>query len=110
MTDKPQKTKCVCGCCFPSPPGSLCGGQEVVKSESEADTFEIKFTEKEKVALKELSKKKDLSPEAVIRQALRFYQLMHAYMSDGYSIRWVDKEGNENPALAPKGCGWPGMD
>lgn len=109
MVDKPQKPTCVCGSCFPSPAGSLCGGEKAVDPKPE-ESFKVDLNKKEKEALEELSKLKELSPENVIRQALRLYDLVNKNMMDGYSIRWVDRDGKERPKFLPKGCGWPGMD
>jgi hypothetical protein len=31
MAKKPKKIRCICGFCLPGPPGSLCGGEEILK-------------------------------------------------------------------------------
>jgi len=35
MTNKHKEPTCICGCCFPSPPGSLCGGMKEVESKDD---------------------------------------------------------------------------
>lgn len=45
--------------------------------------FDPKWTDAEKAAIKELATSHGISPGAVLRQAVRLYQLHHKRLSDG---------------------------
>jgi hypothetical protein len=49
-------------------------------------TMTLNLTEAEMTALEDLSARKDLSKTAVLRQALRLYQLMDARLSEGAKL------------------------
>jgi hypothetical protein len=51
----------------------------------------LNLTDPEMTALEELSKKKELSKTAVIRQALRLYQLIDARIANGEKLVFEDE-------------------
>ena len=58
-------------------------------------TMTLNLTEAEMTALEALSVKKDLSKTAVLRQALRLYQLVDSRMAQGETLYFEDK-GKKN--------------
>ena len=58
-----------------------------------------------------LAIKKGISKTAVIREAIRMYQLIESRLDEGKQIKFVDPAtGKEDPEIVIVGCGWPGMD
>jgi hypothetical protein len=55
-------------------------------------TMTLNLTEAEMGALEELSAKKDLSKTAVLRQALRLYQMVDARIEQGEKIFFEDEK------------------
>jgi len=55
----------------------------------------VQLNEAEWDALEELAKKKDLAKVAVIRQALRLYQLVDARASEGDKLIFENKESKK---------------
>ena len=49
-------------------------------------TMTLNLTEREMFILEELSRKKELSKTAVVRQALRLYQVIDARLTDGEKL------------------------
>lgn len=71
----------------------------------------LSLSEAEMGAVDEMATKKGVSKTALIRQALRLYQLLDGKLSDGYRMKLVNPStGQEDPPLVVVGCGWPGMD
>jgi len=69
-------------------------------------TIHIDLTAGEVKALEELSKTKDMSEVAVIRQALRLYQLHNHKISQGCELVWhIDGKPEEDPLKHMRGCG-----
>lgn len=58
-------------------------------------TVMVQLNEAEWEALEELAKKKDLSKVAVMRQALRLYQLIDVRTSEGEKLVFEDKESKK---------------
>jgi hypothetical protein len=54
-------------------------------------TMTLNLTEREMDVLDELSRKKDLSKTAVLRQALRLYQMVDARLSAGEKLFFEDE-------------------
>ncbi len=54
-------------------------------------TMTLNLTEREMEALEELSRRKDLSKTAVVRQALRLYQLVEARLAAGEKLFFEDE-------------------
>ena len=67
--------------------------------------MEINFSPKELEAIQELAKVKELSPEALIRQALRLYHFHEHKIASGLKIQWIDKDGKIEEPLFFGGCG-----
>ena len=59
----------------------------------------LNLTEREMVALEELSAKKDLTKTAVIRQAIRLYQLLDARMAKGERLVWENDKAKTKSEL-----------
>ena len=59
---------------------------------SEKRTMTLNLTQQEMDVLEELATKKDLSKTAVIRQALRLYQLVDARLAQGEKLVFEDEE------------------
>lgn len=55
-------------------------------------TMTLNLTDEEMEAVEQLAKQKDLSKTAVIRQALRLFQLLDARLSAGDKLLIEDKE------------------
>jgi hypothetical protein len=62
---------------------------------AEKRTVVIQLNEAEWDALEDLAKKKDLSKVAVMRQALRLYQLIDVRMSEGEKLVFEDKKSKK---------------
>ena len=54
-------------------------------------TMTLNLTEREMAILDELSRKKELSKTAVLRQALRLYQVIDARLTDGEKLFFEDE-------------------
>ena len=59
---------------------------------AEKRTMTLNLTEVEMSALEELSQKKELSKTAVLRQALRLYQLVNQRIDRGEKMFFEDEE------------------
>ncbi len=59
---------------------------------SQKRTMTLNLTAQEMEALEELAQKKDLSKTAVIRQAIRLYQLVDARLAQGEKLLFEDEE------------------
>jgi hypothetical protein len=57
----------------------------------------IQWTEKEAEAIRKMAKEKDMPEEAVIRQAIRLYQLHDHNLQKGYRPAWLNKQGEVVP-------------
>ena len=62
-------------------------------------TMTLNLTEAEMSALEALSVKKDLSKTAVLRQALRLYQLVDSRMAQGETLCFEDKDKKNKSEL-----------
>lgn len=62
-------------------------------------TMTLNLTEAEMEALERLCKQKDLSKTAVIRQALKLYQLVDVRLAQGDSLFFEDKEKKNKAEL-----------
>ena len=62
-------------------------------------TMTLNLTEQEMVVLDSLSAQKDLSKTAVLRQALRLYQLVDARLAQGGKLFFEDGEKKEKAEL-----------
>ena len=58
-------------------------------------TMTLNLTEAEMTALEELSRKKDLSKTAVLRQALRLYQVVDVRIERGEKLYFEDEAKKE---------------
>lgn len=58
-------------------------------------TVVVQLNEAEWGALEDLAKRKDLTKVAVMRQALRLYQLVDVRMSDGERLVFEDKRSKK---------------
>ena len=58
---------------------------------AEKRTMTLNMTEAEMNALEELSRRKDLTKTAVVRQALRLYQLIDARLGRGEKLFFEDE-------------------
>jgi hypothetical protein len=58
------------------------------------DAVTVPLTEMERVALDQLAKEKDLSPELVMIQALRLYQSVSVRQNRGETMRFYDMAGH----------------
>jgi len=58
-------------------------------------TMTLNLTEAEMNALDELSERKDLSKTAVLRQALRLYQMVDARLEQGEKLYFEDEDKKE---------------
>ena len=68
-------------------------------TENDKRTMTLNLTELEMVALEELSAKKDMTKTAVIRQAIRLYQLLDAKQAKGERLVWEDEKGKTKSEL-----------
>ena len=67
-------------------------------------TMTLNLSVKEMDALTEMAKAKDMSKTAVMRQALRIYQLVDIKMMEGKRMIWLKPDGTEEetiPLMAP---------
>ena len=62
-------------------------------------TMTLNLTETEMAALEKLSAQKDLSKTAVLRQALRLYQLVDNRLAQGDTLYFEDKEKKSKSEL-----------
>jgi hypothetical protein len=62
-------------------------------------TMTLNLTDAEMRALESISTQKDLSKTAVIRQALRLYQLLDVRLSKGEKLFFEDEAKNEKAEL-----------
>ena len=62
-------------------------------------TMTLNLTEAEMRALEELAKKKDLSKTAVVRQAIRLYQMIEARLSAGEKLMFEDEKAQKKAEL-----------
>jgi len=62
-------------------------------------TMTLNLTEAEMLALEQMSNEKDLSKTAVLRQALRLYQLISARMQSGERLFFEDDVAKEKKEL-----------
>ncbi len=62
-------------------------------------TMTLNLTEVEMQALEELAKKKDLSKTAIIRQAVRLYQMIDARLSAGEKLVFEDEKTQKKAEL-----------
>lgn len=66
---------------------------------SEKRAMTLKLTEQEMDALDELATKKDLSKTAVMRQALRLYQLVDLRLESGEKLFFEDESADKKSEL-----------
>lgn len=66
--------------------------QAEAASMSDRKTMTLNLTEREMAVLEELSRKKELSKTAVVRQALRLYQVIDARLSEGEKLFFEDEQ------------------
>ncbi len=66
---------------------------------SSKKTMTLNLTDQEMDALEELAAKKDISKTAIIRQALRLYQLIDVRISDGEKLYFEDSDKKEKSEL-----------
>ena len=62
-------------------------------------TMTLNLTEAEMRVLEELSKKKDLSKTAVVRQAIRLYQMIEVRLSAGEKLVFEDEKAQKKAEL-----------
>jgi hypothetical protein len=62
-------------------------------------TMTLNLTEAEMQALEDLAKKKDLTKTAVIRQAIRLYQMIEARMAAGEKLVFEDEKAKKKAEL-----------
>ncbi len=62
-------------------------------------TMTLNLTEAEMRALEELASKKDLTKTAVIRQAIRLYQLIEARLALGEKLVFEDEKAQKKAEL-----------
>jgi len=62
-------------------------------------TMTLNLTDQEMEVLEELAQKKDISKTAIIRQALRLYQLIDVRISEGEKLYFEDSKKKEKSAL-----------
>lgn len=62
-------------------------------------TMTLNLTEAEMRALEELAGKKDLTKTAVIRQAIRLYQMIEARLSAGEKLVFEDEKAQKRAEL-----------
>jgi len=66
---------------------------------AEKRTMTLNLTEAEMAALEKLSAQKDLSKTAVLRQALRLYQLIDVRLANGGTLFFEDKDKSNKSEL-----------
>ena len=62
-------------------------------------TMTLNLTEAEMRVLEELAKKKDLTKTAVVRQAIRLYQMIEARVSAGEKLIFEDEKAQKKAEL-----------
>ena len=62
-------------------------------------TMTLNLTEAEMRVLEDLAKKKELTKTAVIRQAIRLYQLIEARLSAGEKLLFEDEKAQKKAEL-----------
>jgi Ribbon-helix-helix protein, copG family len=62
-------------------------------------TMTLNLTEREMEVLEDLCRKKELSKTAVIRQALRLFQLVDARLAQGEKLVFEDERTNKKAEL-----------
>ena len=62
-------------------------------------TMTLNLTESEMQALEELARKKELTKTAVIRQAIRLYQLVEARLAAGEKLTFEDEKAQKKAEL-----------
>jgi hypothetical protein len=62
-------------------------------------TMTLNLTEREMEVLEDLSRRKDLSKTAVIRQALRLYQMVDARIAAGEKLYFEDERAAKKAEL-----------
>jgi len=62
-------------------------------------TMTLNLTEAEMRALEDLAKKKDLSKTALVRQALRLYQMIEVRLSQGEKLVFEDEKAQKKAEL-----------
>lgn len=62
-------------------------------------TMTLNLTEAEMRVLEELAKKKDLSKTAVVRQALRLYQMVDVRLTAGEKLVFEDEKAQKKAEL-----------
>ncbi|MBW4472617.1 MAG: transcriptional regulator [Stenomitos rutilans HA7619-LM2] len=62
-------------------------------------TMTLNLSEAEMLVLEELANKKDLSKTAVLRQALRLYQMVEARLSAGEKLVFEDEKAQKKAEL-----------
>ncbi len=70
----------------------------------------LNLSDKEMNRLDEFAKAKEMTKTAVIKRAIRLYDLMDGRLSKGEKVRFVELDGRETEVIFSGGCGWPGMD
>jgi hypothetical protein len=71
----------------------------MAERDKDRKTMTLNLTEAEMTALESLSTAKDLSKTAVLRQALRLYQLVDSRLSQGETLYFEDKEKKNKSEL-----------
>jgi hypothetical protein len=77
----------------------LCILMVEVSKMSAKKTMTLNLTDQEMDVLEELAQKKDISKTAIIRQALRLYQLIDFRISEGEKLYFEDSEKKEKSEL-----------
>jgi predicted transcriptional regulator len=62
-------------------------------------TMTLNLTESEMQALEDLAKKKDLTKTAVVRQAIRLYQMIEVRLSSGEKLIFEDEKAQKKAEL-----------
>jgi hypothetical protein len=62
-------------------------------------TMTLNLTEREMEVLEELSRRKELSKTAVVRQALRLFELVDARLAQGEKLVFEDEKANKKAEL-----------
>lgn len=70
----------------------------------------MNLADAESDALDAMAKQKEMTKTAVIRQALRLYQLFDAKLASGKEMVFRDVKTGEIEQIIVVGCGWPGME
>jgi len=53
----------------------------------------INWTAREQEAIQRMARTMDMSEEAIVRQALRLYDLHESHIQKGHQLAWVDAQG-----------------